>query len=420
MPRIIPPYFLLATDNGQDMRVFVFAFFFTIYRAERILKYEKRFAIFNFMIKRLIENVLRNRLTEYPAIALIGPRQAGKTTLAKSLTKDDSQWDNLIVNTGNLIALDEAQSWPEIFPRLRAAIDKERSRSGRFLLLGSVSPMLMTHVSESLAGRLGIIYLSPLLLCEFPDMAANLDKVWLAGGYPEGGALSEGRFPQWHRDYLSLLIQRDLRNWGLQAKPTMTERLVSILAALHGQLWNASNVSQALGISHPTVNTYLDYLEGAFLIRRLLPFHVNIHKRLVKSPKIYWRDSGLLHSILNVAEFNLLFNQPWVGASWEGFVIEQIISTLEGLGKHCRPFFFRTHDRHEIDLVLDFGSHLWAIEIKLTSSPSDDDLRRLTASAKLIGANRSILISRLGESTASASVMVSNLPDFLVSLRQSA
>lgn len=385
------------------------------------------------MVKRLIENVLRKRLAEYPAIALIGPRQAGKTTLARSLTKDyydleinsdririDSQWDNLIVNTGSLIALDEAQSWPEIFPRLRSVIDKERSRSGHFLLLGSVSPALMTHVSESLAGRLGIIYLSPLLLYEFPDMTANLDKVWLAGGYPEGGALAEGRFPQWHRDYLSLLIQRDLRNWGLPAKPTMTERLVSILAALHGQLWNASNVSQALGISHPTVNTYLDYLEGAFLIRRLLPFHVNIHKRLVKSPKIYWRDSGLLHSILNVSEFNLLFNQPWVGASWEGFVIEQIISTLEGLGKHCRPFFFRTHDRHEIDLVLDFGSHLWAIEIKLTSSPSEDDLRRLTASAKLIGANRSILISRLSESTVSVSVMVSNLPDFLVSLRQSA
>jgi len=381
------------------------------------------------MIKRLIANLLQKRLTEYPAIALIGPRQAGKTTLAKSLTENyydleansdrlriDSQWDNLVENAGNLVALDEAQSWPEIFPRLRSAIDKERERKRRFLLLGSVSPMLMTHVSESLAGRLGLVYLSPLILCEFPDMAANLDKVWLAGGYPEGGALAQSRFPQWHRDYLSLLIQRDLRNWGLPAKPAMTERLVAMLAALHGQLWNASNVSQALGISHPTVNTYLDYLEGAFLIRRLMPFHVNIRKRLVKSPKIYWRDSGLLHSILNVPEFNLLFKQPWVGASWEGFVIEQIISTLESLGKHCRPFFFRTHDRHEIDLVLDFGSQVWAIEIKLTSSPSEDDLRRLTASAKLIGASRSILISRMREVTTSASVTISNLPDFLVSL----
>jgi hypothetical protein len=167
-----------------------------------------------------------------------------------------------------------------------------------------------------------------------------------------------------------------------------------MLAANHGQTWNASQLGQSLGISYHTVNSYLEYLEGAFLVRRLPPFHANIGKRLVKSPKVYWRDSGLLHALLNVPNPKELLNQPWVGASWEGFVIEQIVTALGQCERTFHPYFFRTSDRHEIDLLLDFGSELWAIEVKLTATPSFQDMQKLNRTADLVGAQRRFLVSQ--------------------------
>lgn len=357
------------------------------------------------MIQRHILPVLKSRLKQYPAVTLIGPRQSGKTTLARSLggayydleqeadrLRLDLEW-NKLVEGPELVILDEAQVWPELFPRLRGAIDLRRRRKGRFLLLGSVSPSLMLQVSESLAGRLALIELTPFLLNELPTEVAR-KRLWCVGGYPEGGVLAPRRYPRWELDYLALLSQRDLPNWGLPARPQVTMRMLRMLAVLHGQMWNASQLGSSLGLSYQTVNSYADYLEGAFLIRRLPPFRANLRKRLVKSPKVYWRDSGLLHALLNVANQRELLAQPWVGASWEGFVIEQILGKLHQADRPFEAFFFRTSDQHELDLVLDFGRSRWAIEIKLSSSPSPQDMSRLNQAADMIGADRRFLISQ--------------------------
>ncbi len=318
-----------------------------------------------------------------------------------------------------LIILDEAQTWPEIFPRLRGAIDSKRKQFHRFLLLGSVSPKLMTQVSESLAGRLSIVELTPLLMSEL-DTRASRQRLWMVGGYPDGGVLKEPAYPVWQKDYLSLLTQRDLPNWGLPARSQVTQRLFKMLATTHGQEWNASQIGKSLGLSYHTVNSYLDYLEGAFLIRRLPPFHANIRKRLVKRPKVYWRDSGVLHALFNITNQQELLNQPWVGASWEGFVIEQIIGALTYSGMHFEAYYFRTSDQHEIDLVIQFGSVLWALEIKLTTQPSPTDMRKLIKTAELIGADKQILVSQHKKTIDNGSQISTNLDDFIRYIEKSA
>lgn len=376
------------------------------------------------MIQRLVTGQLRERLTRYPAVAMIGPRQSGKTTLAKSLggayfdleqhadrLRLDLEWDRLTARKG-LIVLDEAQSWPDVFARLRGAIDQDRTRMGRFLLLGSVCPSLMIHVSESLAGRLSLVELTPLLLSELPARASR-ERRWLCGGYPDGGVLEPMRYPQWQMDYLALLSQRDLPTWGLPAKPQTTDRLLRMLAALHGQVWNASQVGQSLGLSYHTVNSYLEYLTGAFLIRRLPSYHANIRKRLIKSPKVYWRDCGLLHALLNVPDERALFAQPWVGASWEGFVIGQALGELSARGRHASAYYFRTSDQYELDLVLDFGNQLWAVEIQLTSAPTIEDMARLDRTADMIKASRRFLVSQTNRPSGDGRRVSCNLPTFL-------
>ena len=254
------------------------------------------------MIPRKITPVLRDRLRDFPAVALVGARQCGKTTLAGSLggsyydleqederLRLDLEWPRVMASS-DLVVLDEAQSWPEVFARLRGAIDADRARNGRFLLLGSVSPALMREVSESLAGRLALLELTPLSLGELS--ASDRAGRWLLGGHPDGGVLASARrYPTWQTSYLALLAQRDLPSWGLPARPQATERLLHMLAAAHGQEWNASAIGKSLALSYHTVNDYLDYLEGAFLIRRLPACHADIRKRLVKRPKLHWRDS---------------------------------------------------------------------------------------------------------------------------------
>lgn len=206
--------------------------------------------------------------------------------------------------------------------------------------------------------------------------------------------LDRGQFPQWQRDYLTLLAQRDLPTWGLNALPKTTERLLKMLAAVHGQVWNASQIGQSLGVSHHTATSYLDYLVGAFLIRRLPAYARNVGKRLAKRPKIYWRDTGLVHALHNVVDEDDLLGRPWVGASWEGFVIEQLLARLAQLDRHVDAYYLRTSDDYEIDLVLDFGRALWAVEIKLTTSPSPGDLERLNKVADMIGADRRVLVTQ--------------------------
>jgi hypothetical protein len=372
------------------------------------------------MVERQITAVLRSRLARYPAVALVGPRQAGKTTLARSLggayfdleqdgdrLRLDLEWSSFVEGR-ELVVLDEAQTWPEVFPRLRGAIDEHPLRKGRFLLLGSVSPGLMVQVSESLAGRLSLLELTPFLASELPGRP--LRTVWCVGGYPEGGVLDRARFPQWQLDYLALLAQRDLPNWGLPAGPQVTERLLRMTAAVHAQVWNGSQIGQSLGISYKTATSYLDYLVGAFLIRRLAPYRGNLRKRLVKRPKIYWRDAGLLHALLNVSDEEELLTRPWVGASWEGFVIEQVLGALRHADQRAEPYFFRTSDGREVDLVLDFGRSRWAIEAKLSASPTSSDLQRLNKTADLIEADRRILVSQTPRSHGADECISCSLP----------
>lgn len=372
-------------------------------------------------------SLLRRRLATTPAVALLGPRQCGKTTLAGAVggryfdlehepdrLRLDLVWDEIQASR-ELVILDEAQSWPEIFPRLRSAIDRERSRRGRFLLLGSVSPALMTQVSESLAGRMALVELTPFLFNEVP--AASLHRLWQRGGFPDAGILGGRRYPSWQRDYLALIAQRDLPAWGLPAKPQVTLRLMRMLAAINAQTWNASQLGQSLGLSYHTVNGYLDFLVGAFLIRRLSPYSANLGARLTKVPKVYWRDSGLLHALLGASDDESFLSQPWLGASWEGFVIEQVLGLFEQRGLAVGAFYLRTSDQREVDLVLDLGSRLWAIEIKLTSSPDPAAMARLNRHADLIKADKRILISRTRTCVSNGRQASCNLPWFARAVR---
>jgi hypothetical protein len=358
---------------------------------------------------------------------VVGPRQTGKTTLARSLggvyfdleqpgdrLRLDLRWDGL-ARAGSLVVLDEAQSWPEVFPRLRGAIDADRRRNGRFLLLGSVSPGLMRAVSESLAGRLALVELTPFLLGELPEV--TLADLWLLGGFPDGGVLGQGGFPEWQTDYLTLLAERDLPVWGLPAAPRTTLRLLRMLAAAHGQIWNASQIGQSLGLSYHTVNSYVDFLEGAFLVRRLPPWLPNLRKRLVRSPRVYWRDSGLLHALLGARTAEDLLAQPWVGASWEGFVIHQVLGSLAASGISVDPHYFRTSDGYEADLVFRLGTVVWAIEAKLTADPSPGDFDRLMRAGEMIGADRRYLVAQVRSPTLGKKSGVVSLADLIALLR---
>jgi len=356
------------------------------------------------MIKRKIAKTIISRLQQFPAVALVGPRQSGKTTLARTFSgkyydlevdqeklRLDLQWDE-VTESDHLIILDEAQSYPEIFPRIRSAIDNRRDTMGRFMILGSVSPGLMIQVSEFLTGRIALCELSPFSIDEV--RRKDLDTLWLAGGFPDGGILKRDRFPLWQKNYLDVLAMRDLPQWGLPATPQVTQRLFRMLAASNGTVWNASQIGKSMGLSYHTVNSYLNYLEHAYLVRRLQPFHASVRKRIVKSPKVYWRDTGLLHSLQGVIGMDDLIAQPWVGFSWEGFVIEQILTSLEAQGTHYEAYFFRTNDGYELDLLLIRNGKKWAFEIKLSSSPGRDELDGLQKAAEMVGADRKVLISR--------------------------
>lgn len=380
------------------------------------------------MHRTLYERRTKELLRQFPAVALVGPRQSGKTTLARSLggryydleqdgdrTRLDLEWRE--VTTGrNLLILDEAQTWPDLFPRLRHAIDAVRGRRGRFLLLGSVSPALMKNVSESLAGRLGLMELTPLIRTELPSR--HLDDLWLRGGYPEGGLLHPSRFPKWQEPYLQLMAQRDLPTWGLPASPVTTQKLFRMLAATHGTVWNASEIGRSLGLSYHTVNGYLEFLEGSYLMRRLEPFSANLRKRLIKSPRIFWRDTGLLHALWHVKNMEELLSHPRVGLSWEGFVIEQILSGLKAEGRRMEASFLRTRDGQELDLILESGTRRWAVEAKLSSQPHPEDLARLDRRAAEIQASGRLLVARVDQNVRAGNRALMNLDGALKLLKE--
>jgi hypothetical protein len=335
------------------------------------------------MFSRIAQPLLATALTWSPAVAILGPRQIGKTTLARALLEThpnalyldlESPQDRAALGDGplflqahadQLIILDEVQHTPELFSVLRGEIDRAR-RPGRFVLLGSASFELLRQ-SQSLAGRLSLIDMFPLLVDEVGSDLSTLQSLWLRGGFPPSfTALNEQASWRWREAFIRHLLHTDLPALGLRVDATSLSRFWRMLAHLHGQLFNASAVANSLDVSAPTVNRWLDHMVGALLIRKLEPFHANLGKRLVKSHKVYVRDSGLLHSLLGLTSVADLQGHPMAGASWEGFVIDHIAAHLPA---GASMSFYRTSAGAELDVVVEVGQKRIGFEIKFSVAP---------------------------------------------------
>lgn len=267
--------------------------------------------------------------------------------------------------------LDEAQSMPELFPILRAIIDENRKRRGRFLILGSASPKMVRGLSESLAGRVGFLEINPLSWHEIQPSRARISfsRCWYRGGFPDALMSSSAR--EWHgwmEGYTRTFIERDLANLGIEFNTSRLRRLCGMISHVHGNIWSASEIAGSLGVTYHTVQRYVEILQQAFLLRYLPPWFANIGKRLVKRPKIYWRDSGLLHYWLGLSGIDDILSHPKAGASWEGFVLEEIINRELAACPATSAYFFRTSSGLECDLLLVRGESIIPIEIKLGSS----------------------------------------------------
>lgn len=336
-------------------------------------------------INRKLEQETLRLAADYPVVGIIGPRQCGKTTLAKkvmgklnkaSVYLDLENDDDLskLSEPGiflqqykdQCVVIDEIQRLPQLFALLRSLVDQHRI-PGRFILLGSASPVLIRESSESLAGRIAYLELTPFRLDE---VAGNYtwQELWCRGGFPLSFLTeNDQKSFEWRQFFLQSYIERDIPMLGLAADPVVIKRFLKMIAAFHGNLWNTESFSRSLGIHAQTVNRYVNFLENAFLVSRLLPFSTNISKRLVKSPKIYIRDSGIMHFLNNLVTMDDLWNSPLLGNSWEGFVVMQIQSVIRN---KAELYFYRTHQGAECDLLIVKGNSVKAcIEIKFTSSP---------------------------------------------------
>ena len=327
---------------------------------------------------------LKHLISRNPVVALLGARQIGKTTLARELarlqtgpvhlfdlesTADVARLADPLLALSplrGLVVLDEIQHRPEIFPTIRVLSDRSPNPA-RFLVLGSASPNLLRQSSESLAGRIAYYELPGFSL---PEIAGNeADLLWLRGGFPRSfTAESDTESARWRKDFLQTFLGRDIPQFGVAVSSALLDRFWSMLAHYHAQIWNGSELGRAFGVSHHAVRRYLDILEATFMVRSLKPWSANLGKRQVKSPKIYLRDSGLLHSFLHVTTHLELERHPKVGASWEGFMLENLIRILAVDDRQC--YFWGTHAGAEIDLVVQDGSGLRGFEIKRTTAPS--------------------------------------------------
>ncbi len=333
------------------------------------------------MLSRKVLNTVRQALASQASVALMGPRQVGKTTLALQIGEEqnalyldleDIQERDKLSNAAvflaayedRLVILDEIHRVPDLFLTLRGLIDQGRrrgQRTGRFLLLGSASLDLMRQSGESLAGRISYIDMTPLSVLEVPTDAQ--EELWVRGGFPDSFLAPDQRHAlSWRKDLLRTYLERDVPMFGSRVPSETLRRFWTMLAHNQGSLINASRLAAGLEVSSQTVSRYTDLLVDLLLVRRLQPYHVNVGKRLVKSPKVYIRDSGLLHALLNIGDRNDLLGHPVAGASWEGFVIENLINAAPAL---TVPGFYRTAGGAEIDLLLELpGGERWAIEVK--------------------------------------------------------
>lgn len=335
-------------------------------------------------IQRKIEDTILQYLKIFPVVAVLGPRQCGKSTLVKKLSQNwgsslflDLQNDTDLSkldqpgfffesNADKIICLDEIQLVPQLFSVLRSVVDQNR-QNGKYVLLGSASRDLIQQTSESLAGRIGMVYLSPFTVNELDQFEGfNLNTFWLRGGFPDSYlAESDGFSAVWRENFVRTFIERDIPQLGFQIPALQLKRLMVMCAHNQGQLLNYSKFGESLGLTHPTIRRYIDLLEQTFILRTVLPFETNVKKRLIKSPKVFVRDSGLLHQLLSIPDFNSLLGNPVFGSSWEGVVVENVIVNNPG----WNYFFYRTASGDELDLVLEKGNQRIAVECKATTAP---------------------------------------------------
>ena len=341
------------------------------------------------MIPRLKSQLLRARLDQFPAVALLGPRQVGKTTLAEIVAEDrpsvyldledpadrEKLADAALYLSGHedrLVILDEIQQAPELFQTLRGLIDKGRRRNvvaGRFLLLGSASIDLLKQSGESLAGRIAYVELEPLNVLEVDGEAR--EKLWIRGGFPDSFlAWSDEASAVWRQNFIRTYLERDIPQLGPRVPAETLRRFWTMLAHMQGGTLNAAQIARSLGVDGKTVARYLDLLVDLLLVRRLPPFHANVGKRLVKSPKVYVRDSGIVHTLLGLDDREALLGHPVTGGSWEGFVLENLLGAAS---ERVKAHFYRTAAGAEIDLVLEMPrGALWTVEIKRGLAPKLD------------------------------------------------
>lgn len=351
------------------------------------------------MIKRKQEiSTLQKLLKRHPVVGIVGARQVGKTTLARALVKtikksityfDLENQEDLarlsdpmlgLKELKGLVVIDEIQRHSDLFPVLRVLVDRSRPLS-RFLILGSASPDLLQQSSETLAGRIIYHQLNGFTMDEVGP--SNHKRLWLRGGFPRSYlARSNAASDEWRREFIRTFLERDLPQLGINIRATTLNRFWRMLAHYHGQTWNASEFARSFGVADTTVQNYLDLMTSALIIRQLPPWHENISKRQVKAPKVYIADSGLFHSLLNLPNLHDLEGHPKMGASWEGFVIQQIVRQIGARNDEC--YFWATHTGAELDLFVIRGRQRLGFEVKRTSAPRiTPSMRNALADLKL-------------------------------------
>lgn len=384
------------------------------------------------LIDRYLTETVKRRLQYNPAVAILGPRQCGKTTLAGQIVKkiapsvyldlenpgDLAKLDDPLAFFGlhndDLVCLDEVQRVPEIFSILRSIIDT-RARNGQFLILGSAGPDLIRQSSESLAGRISYLELTPFLLSELEAaQKEDVRRLWLGGGFPRSYLAKDLDVSfEWRQDFIRTFLERDIGMLGFRIPPARIGRFWKMCAHIHGSLLNASKLADSLGVSSHTIRSYIDLLEHTFMLRVLLPDALNLKKRLVKSPKIYIRDSGILHALLDIRTHDDLLSHPIIGTSFEGFAMENILAHT----KNYEPSFYRTSAGAEIDLILRRGRRTLAFELKSSTVPRVS--KGFWNALEDISPDEAYVVAPVEESyPMKGNVMVSPLQEILAKLRE--
>lgn len=354
-----------------------------------------------FMIQRpgYIDKI-KKALGRSPIAALMGPRQCGKTTLARMIAQEqpatyfdlESQKDirrlanpeMMFGSLTGLVIIDEVQTKPELFSALRVVVDKPENKC-RFLILGSASPYIVKNVSESLAGRVEFIDMAGFNLQE--TGTENRQKLWTRGGFPRSYlAGTEADSAAWREGFIRTFLQRDIGELGIRIAAPAMRRFWTMLAHYHGQIWNASRIASSMGVNDKTVRSYLDILTETYMLRQLQPWYENINKRQVKSPKIYFRDTGLLHSLLDLGDFHSVTGHPGVGASWEGFAMEQLLTAI----RPSQAYYWATYSGAELDLFFIINGVRYGVEFKFSEAP--DKTKSMTAAIETLKLDKLFIV----------------------------